>query len=243
MSISTSTQAPRRTIVVGDLHGCHDEAQELFDKLAVTRSDRVIFSGNVVDRGPMRKECVELAMKHECIRGHQEEKHLRKRGTPLEKLMRDQAITRWILEDRIFDYFESLPLYLRIPEANAVVVHAGVLPGMPLEVQPAHSLLQAQYIHPPGTKSHGPSRVPQGWSFWTYYWKGPERVIFGHTALNKPLVSNWAVGINTACVEGGSLTAVVLPEWRLVSVPARKKYWQGQGMKSFPVTDGITCLS
>lgn len=52
-----------RTIVVGDLHGCYDEAVELLDRLAVTSSDRVIFTGDVVDRGPKRRECVELAMR------------------------------------------------------------------------------------------------------------------------------------------------------------------------------------
>ena len=130
MNRSVSNTVPRRTIVVGDLHGCHDEALELLDKLAVTGSDRVIFSGDLVDRGPIRKECIELAMKHEAILGNHEEKHLVKRRTPLEKLPPDHAVTRWIMEDRFFDYFESLPLYIRIPEAKAVVVHAGVLPGV-----------------------------------------------------------------------------------------------------------------
>ena len=53
-----------RTIVIGDLHGCHDEALDLLDALHVTSSDRVIFAGDLVDRGPKPRECVELAMKH-----------------------------------------------------------------------------------------------------------------------------------------------------------------------------------
>jgi hypothetical protein len=56
-----------RTIVIGDLHGCYEEAVELLDRVAACESDRVIFAGDLVDRGPMPRECVELAMQHECI--------------------------------------------------------------------------------------------------------------------------------------------------------------------------------
>lgn len=243
--MSTPPASPGRTIVVGDLHGCHDEAVDLLDRLAVSSRDRVIFVGDLVDRGPKRRECVELAMRHECILGNHEEKHLHQRRRPLEDLIPDHAATRRELEDRHFDYFASLPLFLRLPEANAVVVHAGVLPGVPIEGQLAHTLLHAQCVNPPSTKTFWPSKAPAGWTFWTKHWRGPERVIFGHSVLDRPLVSECAVGIDTGCVHGRALTAVVLPEWRIVSVPARKDYWgpKGSGIASYPVMDGVSCFS
>src|SRR5580692_8437734 len=67
----------QRTIIIGDRHGCYDEAVTLLDRLAVTEQDRVIFAGDLVDRGPKPRECVDLAMKHECVLGNHEEKHLR----------------------------------------------------------------------------------------------------------------------------------------------------------------------
>ena len=45
-----------RTIVIGDLHGCYDEALELLDKVGATSSDRIIFTGDLVDRGPKRRD-------------------------------------------------------------------------------------------------------------------------------------------------------------------------------------------
>jgi len=236
---------PKRTFVIGDLHGCQDEALELLDSLAVTVRDRVVFAGDLVDRGPKRRECVELAMRHSCILGNHEEKHLRIRRQQRKDVIPDHAETIRVLDDRHFKYFESLPLTLRIPEANAVVVHAGVLPALPIEQQPSSVLLHGQCIHPPAKDSKWPSKAPSDWKFWTSYWKGPERVIFGHTVLDRPLVSRWAVGIDTGCVHGGALTAVVRPEWRIVSVPARKNYWGPKGgvVAAYPVMDGVNCYS
>jgi diadenosine tetraphosphatase ApaH/serine/threonine PP2A family protein phosphatase len=234
-----------RTIVVGDLHGCHDEAIELLDRLAVTSSDRVIFAGDLVDRGPKRRECVELAMKHACILGNHEEKHLRMRQKPLDGLIPDHAETRRVLEPEHYAYFATLPLFLRLPESDAVVVHAGLLPGVPIERQDPRILLHAQCVNPPELKTAWPSKAPPGWTFWTNHWAGPERVIFGHTVLDRPLVARWAVGIDTGCVHGLSLSAVVLPEWRIVSVPARRCYWGGKGdvEARYDVMDGVRCFS
>ena len=115
----------------------------------------------------------------------------------------------------------------------------------PANQQPARVLLHGQCIRPPATKSYWPSKAPPGWTFWTNHWKGPERVIFGHTVLSQPLVTRRAVGIDTGCVHGRELTAVVLPDWRFVSVPARKAYWakRGGGVARYPVMDGVTCFS
>jgi len=209
-----------RTIVIGDLHGCYDEAVALLRKLAVQASDRVIFAGDLVDRGPRPRECVELAMQHECILGNHEEKHLQQRKRAAEKLSPDHLRTRGALEDRHYEYFSKLPALIRLPEHGAAVVHAGAYPGVPLEAQDTYHLLHIQSIKPPAKKSFWPSKAPGDHRFWTNHWSGPERLIFGHSVLTKPLVTEHAVGIDTGAVYGGGLTAVVLPSWELVTVPS-----------------------
>lgn len=235
----------KRTIVIGDLHGCYDEALDLLDKCAVTREDQVIFTGDLIDRGPKRWQCVELAMKHSSVLGNHEEKHIAYRKYPKMDIKDDHYKTWHELSLRHLDYFESLPTFIRIPECNAVVVHAGVLPDIPIEQQPPNILLHGQYINPPNRKSYWPSRAPEGFSFWGNFWKGPERVIFGHTVLDKPLVTEWAVGIDTGCVFGHSLTAVILPSWEIISVPARKQhfYSRHREVARFPVMGDVLCYS
>ncbi|MFO0596094.1 MAG: metallophosphoesterase family protein [Myxococcaceae bacterium] len=234
----------QRTIVIGDVHGCFDEAIELLSAVQATSSDRVIFAGDLVDRGPKPRECVELAMQHECILGNHEEKHLQQRHSKPEKLSPSHLFTRNALEPKHYEYLAKLPLFIRLPEFGAAVVHAGVFPGVPLEAQKPNHLLHIQHINPPSTKSFWPSKAPANHRFWTNFWEGPERIIFGHSVLDRPLVTKWAVGIDTGGVFGRGLTALVLPEWKLVTVKTRD---HGGGKKSgvatYDVMDGVKAWS
>jgi serine/threonine protein phosphatase 1 len=215
-----------RTIIIGDLHGCYDEARALLDRLAVTESDRVIFAGDLVDRGPKQRECVELAMKHEAVLGNHEEKHLMHRSLP------EHA-----------EYFRKLPKFIRILECNAVVLHAGVLPNVPIEKQEPYHLLHAQCVRPPEKKSFWPSKAPSTHTFWTNHWRGPERVVFGHTVVDKPLVTPFAVGIDTGCAFGGALTAVVLPTWEIVSVPSLQPKRSGRDVATYRIHGDVKAYS
>ena len=233
-----------RVIVIGDLHGCYDEAIELLDRVAACASDRVVFAGDLVDRGPKRRECVELAMRHESILGNHEEKHLQQRRRPDDRLQPDHLETRRALGPEHLDWFARLPKVLRLPEHGAAVVHAGALPDVPLEKQDPYHLLHAQCVLPPERKSYWPSKAPSDHLFWTHWWRGPERLIFGHSVLSKPLVTEFAVGIDTGAVHGHSLTAVILPDWEIVSVPARHTYWGGKGdIATIPVHGDVCVFS
>ena len=232
-----------RTIIIGDLHGCHDEALELLDRLAVGENDRVIFAGDLVDRGPKPRECVELAMKWQAILGNHEEKHIQQRKRKDEDLSPDHLTTRRALSDEHYSYFAKLPLFIRVPESNAVVVHAGVLPNVEIEKQDPYHLLHAQCVKPPEKKSYWPSKAPTTHTFWTNHWKGPERVIFGHTVTDKPLVMEHAVGIDTGCAFGGALTAVVLPTWEIVSVASRQSKRAGREVAKYRIHGDVSCFS
>jgi hypothetical protein len=231
-----------RTIVIGDLHGCLKEAEELLEKCGARPEDHVIFAGDLVDRGPDSAGCVDLALRVEarqgkpaCILGNHEEKHLFYDDIQLRKGhvrvdIETHVETRLQLKRHHFDYFRRMPLYIRLPEHNAVVVHAGVFPGRPIERQSDRHLLHIQSIKPPEEKSMWPSRIPpgeEGWKFWTHFWDGPERIIFGHSVLNKPLVTDKVIGIDGGACFGMELWALILPENRIVSVKGRGSHDPG----------------
>src|SRR5688572_31950706 len=55
-------QSERRTIVVGDIHGCYDELIELVDKVKLKKTDRVVSVGDLITKGPKNREVLELFM-------------------------------------------------------------------------------------------------------------------------------------------------------------------------------------
>ncbi len=233
----------QRTIVIGDLHGCYEEALDLLDAVGTSEGDRVVFVGDLVDRGPKPRECVELAMRHECVLGNHEDKHLAIRRRPDDALLPDHLRTRRALGSEHYDWFAKLPTFLLLPEHGAAVVHAGALPGKPVAAQDRHHLLHAQCVAPPAAKSFWPSKAPSSHTFWTNHWRGPERIIFGHTVVDRPLVSEHAIGIDTGCVHGRALTALVLPTWELVAVASRQPKREGKTIARYPIHPGANAYS
>ena len=55
-----STEEMKRTIIIGDIHGCYDELIALLKKCERKPSDEVISIGDMVDRGPKPWEVVEF---------------------------------------------------------------------------------------------------------------------------------------------------------------------------------------
>ena len=60
---------------------------------------------------------------------------------------------------------------------------------------------------------------------WADLWSGPPFVVYGHTPRREIYELKWSVGLDTGCVQGGALTAYILPEKRFLQVKARQRYW------------------
>ncbi|MBI5369018.1 MAG: hypothetical protein HZA54_18430 [Planctomycetes bacterium] len=62
--------------------------------------------------------------------------------------------------------------------------------------------------------------------------------------LDRALVSPWAIGLDTGCVHGRTVTAVFLPEAGPVAVPARRAGWppRAGGVAADPVLGGVRRL-
>jgi serine/threonine protein phosphatase 1 len=235
----------KRTIIIGDLHGMCHEAHKLLEKCQATANDRVIFLGDLVDRGSDSASCVDLALELEarqnapsCILGNHEEKHIfyddvQRRKGKVDVHVETHVETRRQLKSHHYDYFRTLPKFIRLPEYNAVCVHAGVWPGRSIEEQSDRHLLHVQMIRPypahgaVSEKSLWASKVPtdeEGWKFWTQFWNGPERIIFGHSVLTKPLVTDYAIGLDGGACFGLELWALVLPSWEIVRLKCESKH-------------------
>src|SRR5208282_6757066 len=67
-----------RTVIVGDVHGCRRELEQLLDRVAFDAEDRLIFVGDLVARGPDSLGVLDIARRAGAllVRGNHEDKIL-----------------------------------------------------------------------------------------------------------------------------------------------------------------------
>jgi hypothetical protein len=222
-----------RTIVVGDVHGCREEVEALLAAVRfAVQSDRLVFVGDLVARGPDPRGVLGLVEGYgaRAVRGNHEARLLEGRRDPTRVSGEYRRLAEALTADE-WRTLENMPLWIDLPEHELRVVHAGVVPGKKIENTPADALLRIRAIDAHGEWTDD-KNAP---TLWGTRYEGPPHVVFGHNALTEPQLHEWATGIDTGCVYGGRLTAVVLaagepmPRGRgalakLTSVPAKHVY-------------------
>ncbi len=129
-----------QTLVIGDIHGCYDELQELLDKAGLAEDDSIVSVGDCVDRGPDTPAVLRFFQENPkalLIMGNHERKHVRADKHEV-KLARSQKISKIQFGETYPDalaFMSTLPLYLELPDA--LVVHGYFEPGLPLSQQRA----------------------------------------------------------------------------------------------------------
>ena len=210
------------TLIVGDVHGCLNELEALLVEARLSpRTDQLIFVGDLVAKGPDSRGVVKLARKWKAksVRGnHDAHVLLYRRGKASEMRNHHLEVAK-SLDEADWKYLEAMPLWLRLP--GIIVVHAGLVPGIPLEAQEEDSLLNMRSLTPNGKKW---SKRIEGGEPWASKWPGPERVVFGHDAVRGLQQYPHALGLDTGCVYGKKLTALLLPANQLISVPSQKAW-------------------
>ena len=169
-----------RTLVVGDVHGCLDELLALIKKAGLTGDDQVVLVGDLVAKGPDSAGVVAWARESgaSAVLGNHDDHILRAwEGHPGAK--QSHLRVAKTLSDADVKWLAARPLWLRLAlEDPHVVVHGGMVAGVPVEKQERDHLLAMRSVRADGT----PSKRIEG-SPWGSLWKGPEHAVFGHDAV------------------------------------------------------------
>lgn len=223
------------------------EFQALVDKLRLGPEDRLVLVGDLLDKGPDPVACVRFARElgASMTLGNHEEKMLRwrrheerrqadpKYKNPMKTIGPVKAAQWTALTVEDVQWVRGLPLMLRF--GDWVVVHGGLMPGVPLDNQ-KDDRLRVRWVDGAGKMvSLDPEdpRQPEGSRPWMEVYDGREHVVYGHAAhhLRTPRVDRTSLGaecwgIDTGCVYGGHLSALVLETREVIQVPAREVYAQ-----------------
>lgn len=229
-----------RTIIVGDIHGCIDEFNELLKKVNYDRkTDRLILLGDLIDRGPDSVAVVQKARKLgvECVMGNHEHKFLkwwRNSGTKHQVYDHRPHYTQFSDED--VNYIARMPLYIKIDDT--IIVHAGMRAHVSLANQHRDDLLYIRYMDSDSRfislkKISKLGVEATGAHFWTEFWKGPESVVYGHNvhSYEEPLIQEvspgvMCYGLDTGCCFGGRLTAMILETKEIIQVQAKREHYK-----------------
>jgi hypothetical protein len=246
-----------RTLIVGDVHGCAVELEALLDRVGFESGDRLVFVGDLIARGPDSLGVLDIVRRTGAIvvRGNHEQKllawraarrawleepfspaidrferrALKKEAEPLGRIHREIARA---LRPVDWTILQASALWLDLPEHVARVVHAGIDPTVPFAAQDRKHLLGIRVV-PANQKTRRFGRTV----LWGVRYQGPPHIVFGHNAPAGLQLHPWATGLDTGCVYGGRLTAMVLSEGEkiprsyaarqrlLVSEPARRIYF------------------
>ena len=239
--------------LIGDIHGCADELDKLLRTLGYAGGAgdapaghpnlgcgfvhplgrRVIFLGDLVDRGPKIPQVLKWVMAMVgtgtafCVPGNHDVKLLRKlqgKEVPIKHGLAESLdqLSRESTEftEAVAEFVEGLPSHLVLDEGRLVVAHAGVkeaMHGLP-DRETRHFALYGET-----TGEIDEFGLPVRYN-WAAEYQGPASVIYGHTPVPEPVWLNRTLNIDTGCVYGGRLTALRYPEGKLVSVRAAQRY-------------------
>jgi len=240
--------------IIGDVHGCCDELEELLEKLGYKikgysegvlggpiyfhpEGRKAVFLGDLVDRGPRCLDVMKIAYNMVntdnalCVPGNHDIKFMRKlqgKDVQITYGLADTLAEVDAVEDELKQEFTEVAKKF----LHSLVSHY-LLDGGKLVV--AHAGLKQEM------QGRGSGKVRDFCLYgettgetdefglpirfnWAAEYRGPAMVVYGHTPVVKAEWLNRTVNIDTGCVFGGKLTALRYPEKEFVEVSSKKIY-------------------
>ena len=236
--------------IIGDVHGCLDELLALLTELGyqIARDEagnpsdahhpegrRVIFVGDLVDRGPSSVGVLRLAMGMTAaghalaVPGNHEDKLVRaldgrrvQLSHGLERTMAELAEQPEEFRTQVREWCRALVSHLVLDEGRLVVAHAGLKEAYHGRAS-GRVRSFALYGDTTGeTDEYGlPVRLP-----WAQEYRGRALVAYGHVPTPTLEWINNTLCLDTGCVFGGRLSALRYPERETVGVDALAVHYE-----------------
>ena len=230
--------------LIGDIHGCYDELKNLLEilgyvfhsefKISHPDGRKVIFLGDLVDRGPKTPEVLKLVMNTVeaqagfCVPGNHDLKLMRKLRGDKVSIRHGLAESLEQLEKetpefvaQVVQFIQGMTSHYVLDDGNLVVAHAGLKESM--QGRSSGTVLSFA-LFGETTGEIDEYGLPIRYD-WASEYRGKATVVYGHTPILEAQWVNNTIDIDTGCVFGGKLTALRYPEKTLVSVQAAKVYF------------------
>lgn len=234
--------------IIGDVHGCADELAGLLADLGyrLSWSDdrtarieaphgrRLVFVGDLVDRGPRSPDVIRIAMAAVeaggyVVQGNHDNKLQRwmdgrnvKIGHGLQETIDQLTSESEVFKTKAKAFLYDLRSHFWLDNGRLAVAHAGLKADMIGRGSPA---VRDFALYGETTGEIDEFGLPVR-ADWAANYRGDCAIVYGHTPVVEAEWVNNTICIDTGCVFGGKLTALRWPERELVSVPAARTYFE-----------------
>lgn len=237
--------------IIGDVHGCGDELEALLSRLghALSWSEgpsgrvasvshpegrKLVFAGDLVDRGPRSPDVVRIAMAAikaggYVVQGNHDSKLYKWLDGRAVKIAHglQQSIDQIQSEPAAFrseakQFLFDLRSHYWLDRGRLAVAHAGLKEEM---IGRGSAAVRDFALYGETTGEIDEYGLPVR-ADWAAKYRGDCAVVYGHTPVVQAEWVNNTICIDTGCVFGGALTALRWPERELVSVRAEKTHFE-----------------
>jgi protein phosphatase len=236
--------------IIGDIHGCWQELQDLLTQLGWNAEDgthpegrKLVFLGDLVDRGPSSVPVLKFAMdlvkqnRAIWVPGNHDIKLSRalagkevsqKHGlaATMEELAKETPEFRKEVEE----FIKALPSHAVLDDGKLCVAHAGMRAEM---MGRGSGVVREFALYGETSGEIDEFGLPVRYE-WSRDYRGTAMVVYGHTPVPTPEWLNRTIDIDTGCCFGGRLTALRYPERELIAVPALKTYYESARPLNLP---------
>lgn len=208
----------KRLVIVGDVHGCLDELQALMKKVDYDpQTTSVVMVGDLMVKGPKNIETLRWIRSQNImsVRGNHEDNILLAYQDRQHKYAK-RKVYKFVesLTQDDFEFVKNLPVSLTIPELDLSIVHAGIDPtrsDKDVHHQEFKHLIRMRCIDKQGNPTkEGPNQ--DGNYLWGPLHKTKPYVVFGHDAKRGVQSCPFAKGLDSGCVYGKKLTALLIED-------------------------------
>lgn len=208
----------RKLIIYGDIHGCHDELNQLRQKINPKKDDIEVCVGDVITRGKDSIKTLRYLQvnnikstlgNHEdkIIRYLVHQKNLKKNPIKLDE--DEQNIINHLNAEDI-EYLQNMPLFMQF--GKITILHGGLQNHQKLDnvsKKLRAKILRLRFLD----KNHNfvsYGNEDENSIFWADIYDGNQGfVVYGHQCFEEVRVNQHAIGIDTGCAYGGKLTAAI----------------------------------